>query len=269
VLAADHAWSFTIANGDSDRDGVPDTTDNCPSVANRDQRDSDRDGVGNACEIGRPGNLRPQVGESVNVRVIDGEVFIKLPGAAARAAGLPPGFVPLKGIANVPVDSTLDTRAGTVAVTAATTSGAHPRTATGRFAAAIFKIKQRRARRLRHHRPAASPTDLVIRTAAGAPAAAGCRRPGHGSPGKGVVRSFSGTAQKGLFRTLAMASTLVVRSARWRVEDRCDGTLTEVGSGHGTVMDPVRHRNAQLGPGSSYFVGRNFLATPRKGQSHD
>ena len=36
---------------DQDRDGVPDTNDNCPSVPNPDQRDSNRDGKGDACQV--------------------------------------------------------------------------------------------------------------------------------------------------------------------------------------------------------------------------
>lgn len=35
---------------DSDGDGVPDDVDNCPSVSNPDQKDSNLDGVGDACE---------------------------------------------------------------------------------------------------------------------------------------------------------------------------------------------------------------------------
>lgn len=35
---------------DTDGDGVPDARDNCPEVANPDQRDIDRDGIGTACE---------------------------------------------------------------------------------------------------------------------------------------------------------------------------------------------------------------------------
>lgn len=35
---------------DADADGVPDGSDNCPNVANADQRDTDGDGQGNACD---------------------------------------------------------------------------------------------------------------------------------------------------------------------------------------------------------------------------
>lgn len=41
--------SGVVAGPDGDGDGVPDGDDVCPAVANADQRDADRDGVGDAC----------------------------------------------------------------------------------------------------------------------------------------------------------------------------------------------------------------------------
>ena len=39
-----------MTSGDNDGDGVSDTLDNCPNVANRDQTDTDSDGEGDACD---------------------------------------------------------------------------------------------------------------------------------------------------------------------------------------------------------------------------
>ncbi len=48
----------TSAPPDADHDGVPDSTDNCPNVANPDQKDSDHDGIGDACD-GCPNDSNP------------------------------------------------------------------------------------------------------------------------------------------------------------------------------------------------------------------
>jgi uncharacterized repeat protein (TIGR01451 family) len=50
-LEAGETVTCTFTNGvDTDGDGVPDATDNCPHDANADQADLDGDGVGNVCD---------------------------------------------------------------------------------------------------------------------------------------------------------------------------------------------------------------------------
>src|SRR5262249_18522103 len=42
--------SIALAMIDSDGDGAPDNTDNCPDISNPGQQDTDGDGIGNACD---------------------------------------------------------------------------------------------------------------------------------------------------------------------------------------------------------------------------
>ena len=65
-----------VAIADMDHDGVPDRADNCPSVANGDQQDSDGDGVGDACEAALRGP------------VLDGEVLLADGGEVTLRAGV-------------------------------------------------------------------------------------------------------------------------------------------------------------------------------------
>ena len=55
---------------DGDRDGVADERDNCPAVNNTDQRDGDRDGRGDACDAHTDSDEDGVVDESDNCRYV-------------------------------------------------------------------------------------------------------------------------------------------------------------------------------------------------------
>lgn len=286
---ARRAWTVAQpprSDADADGDGVPASRDNCPDASNRSQADEDRDDVGNTCELLPSGTIRPVAGVRTRVEALSGTVLIKLPvdAASARAAQLPPGFVPLKGtrridtppeptfvplegVATVPIGSTIDSRKGRMAVTTATAytpPGSRRRspTKTGRFAAAIFTIKQARRRSAT---PAREPsTDLVLRTPPGLARACAANAT---LPPKGIVRALSGAVsgpRKGRFRAVGAASVTTVQRGTWITQDRCNGTLTEVGRGRATVQDRGRHRTVTVGPGRAYLARARLFAAKRR-----
>ena len=158
------------------------------------------------------------------VRQLSGEVFVKLPARVPFQAG---GFIPLKGVAAVPVGSTVDTRKGEIELESAANGFASTdRRATrqsARIRAGMFLIKQKRAKKSVAKKTAIA-TDIGLLSPPGAEAA--CAK----GPAKGIVRSLSMVA-KGLFRAVGGASTATARSATFNTTDRCDGTVTEVGAG--------------------------------------
>lgn len=50
TLGAAVSAHVSVGTSDTDNDGIPDTVDNCPDVANADQADTDGDNVGDACD---------------------------------------------------------------------------------------------------------------------------------------------------------------------------------------------------------------------------
>jgi hypothetical protein len=239
--------------------------------------DSTHTGSGGVTTVALP----PVSGVTANVTVISGAVVITAPAsgrARLAAGGASPGtYVPLKGSTiAVPMGSTIDARKGMVAVSTAgdyrgATDRGH-RIQTGTFSAAMFTVKQLtarqallRARRQHKRRLTGIPsTDLVLANPPQAVTAAHCRRTG--GPGKGIVRSITGVA-KGLYRTIGAASTTIVQDGSWSVQDRCDGTLTEVGKGRAKIAVAARRhhraRTVTVGPGQSYLVKARFLAAKR------
>ncbi len=258
---------------DRDGDGVLDGSDNCPDAPNAAQGDADADGVGDACEVLPSGNTPVEAGKVAIVRLISGEVFVRLPAGASGSAftsGLrvpfqSSGFLPLKGVAAVPMGSTLDTRRGEVALTAAI-NGQPARSRRqlrreARFRAGIFAIRQaRRARKAKRSKRIPPRAELASPPGAETP----CQASG---PAKGVaVRALSMSA-KGVFRTVGGAATVAPSKgiARFITTDRCDGTVTEVFRGRAAVIAKRTGRRTVVRAGRAYIV-RARLFQARKGR---
>ena len=260
---------------DTDKDGVPDASDNCSEVANADQKDADADEVGDACDILPPGDAPVVAGETAQVTAVSGEVFIKLPKGTkvparaakvyARAAQAAPisGFVPIKGVATVPIGSQIDSRKGQLDLKTASkygSKGQRTNLQQGRFGAGMFAIRQA-ARRRAKSGSAKPATDLVLQTPPGLSRA--CATGSGVRPIKGVVRTLTATA-KGAFRTIGAAGTITATAATWIVSDRCDGTMTEVGRGKVVVRDTRLKQDITVRSGQGYLAKAKLFAARSK-----
>ncbi len=201
----------------------------------------------------------PALFTAEDVKPVSGTVYIKLPpGAtlgrvdgpwsplASASLSKGQGFVPLTQARQIPVGSILDTRAGTVAVTAA--SPKKGRFYTGDYTAGIFELLQNRSQKGLSE---ATLMDTLNRRAV-------CASAGKkASAAKRVSNRVLGllkSTDHGRFSTRGQYSSATVRGTAYSVEDTCAGTLTTVTRGSVVVDYFRRHRSITLRAGQSFLA---------------
>jgi hypothetical protein len=184
----------------------------------------------------------PVLGGSEDGKPVSGHVFVLIAGR----------LVPFTEATKLPSGTVLDTRSGSLQLTAA--APGH-KTITGIFGGAIFKLTQARN--------GLTTLSLVEGAFKGAPTYASCRArhasdpAGHAALSGRVLQSLRSRAS-GRFRTRGRYAAGTVRGTRWTTTDRCDGTLIAVQQHSVLVTDLVKHVTVLV------TAGHHYLARPRK-----
>jgi hypothetical protein len=199
----------------------------------------------------------PVIGKEVNVSLVSGKVFVRLPhgGGGGGGGSTGPGFVPLTEARQLPVGSRIDARAGTIhLVTAAGRAGT---TQTGDFGGAVFGLAQS----AKGPQKGLTVLSLLEGAFPGAPSYAECRARPTRDRARGTAAAVSSrvlqllrATAKGRFRTSGRYSAATVRGTSWDTVDRCDGTLTRVRGGTVVVNDFVRRKTVIVHAGHSYLA---------------
>jgi VCBS repeat protein/FG-GAP repeat protein len=171
----------------------------------------------------------PVAGKSVNVEPVSGTVRIKLRGSKR--------FVTLTEAAHIPVGSTIDTRRGRIAITAAQGKG---KTATADFFDGLFKLTQTKGSK--------PLTTLSLTERLSCP-----RSKASAAAKKKKTRRLWGDG-KGRFRTKGKHSAATVVGTRWLVQDRCTSTLTRVVRGRVKVRDFAKRKTVTVRAGKRYVA---------------
>ena len=169
----------------------------------------------------------PVAGKSVNVKPVSGKVRIRRPGTKR--------FVTLTAEAQIPVGSSIDTRNGRIAITAAQGGG---KTASADFYDGLFKLTQAKRSKV---------TSLTLTERLS------CSRKGSASAAakKKKKRRLWGDGS-GKFRTKGKHSAATVVGTKWLVEDRCRSTLTRVVRGRVKVRDFATKKTVTVRAGKRY-----------------
>jgi hypothetical protein len=201
-----------------------------------------------------PAPPAPVVGQKENVAPV-GTVFFLENGR----------FVKLTQARQLPTNTVLDTRKGSVALVAASGGSGKAtdvkaksgkktgKTFTGTFGGAVFKLTQTKS-----GADAGTTTLTLIEGGLqGAPTYASCKakRAGdaHAALSSRILQTLRSRAS-GRFRTRGRYAAGTVRGTQWTTADRCDGTLIAVQVHAVQVTDFVKHKTVLVRAGHSYLA---------------
>ncbi len=199
----------------------------------------------------------PVLGRSFTAARVSGTVLVKVPGGPAGGHG----FLALGAAQVLPAGTSVDARAGSIELTAAT--GRAGRTQSGVFGGGVFRLAQGARGRT------AGLTTLSLLEGAfpGAPSYAACGVHGataaHGAAATGgraarlspkVLQTLHARENHGRFRTRTRASSATVRGTVWDTIDKCGGTVTRVRRGTVAVVNLRTRRTFVVHAGHSYYA---------------
>lgn len=207
----------------------------------------------------------PVLGQSVNVTLISGIVYVKVPvgpaadveaGSAALTKGV--GFVPLSEARQLPVGTEIDARRGTIGLTAAT--GVGTALESGDFAGGLYKIGQD----AKGKNKGLTTLRLLESAFTGAPSYAACKgkkAADIASVGAYAAKLSSKILQTlhasahGKFSTKGKYAAATVLGTKWSISDRCNGTYIAVQRDTVKVQDFFRHLTVIVHAHHHYLAG--------------
>jgi hypothetical protein len=181
----------------------------------------------------RTAEAEPAAPAAVRGAVASGKVLITLAGGKTRE---------LKADEPIPATAVVDTRQGSITLTAAPD-------AQGNVARATFHGGKFRVKRTQEANPI---TELTL----AGPELGACPKAKRATTAKRkrpAVRRIWGSGH-GRFRTRGRYASAAVRGTIWLTEDRCDGTLVAVKRGLVAVRDVRRHKTVSVPAGKQYLA---------------
>jgi hypothetical protein len=175
----------------------------------------------------------PRYGETVNLHLVAGFVLVRLPGAKK--------FFLLGPDTQIPVGSTVDTKAGRVGLTSASSEGGPSQSAD--FYSGRFRVLQ----------PPKGAPITVVKLVSQPSCAKGKKgdRPASTSRSKGNGLWGSG---HGNYRSVGKHGAATVRGTIWFTQNRCDGTFFRVSRGVVSIRDFTLHKTVTIDAGATYLA---------------